>query len=450
MRTKPHIGIFGSYDVTSKGDLAILKSILTQLQETLPQSTTFTIFATAPQAVREIVKSEFPEVRVLPSRPRAGVARSNTDHTQGSTTLTGKLKRVASNIPIIYDPLVLTLHPRFWLQTLREVKNLDLLIIGGGGLLVDLYPRWPIYPLLFTAMAKLAHTPVMFYAVGAGPIKHFRGKIYFTIATNLSQAITVRDTRSFRTVQKMLVNKRKLHLAADPAFCLRQPQKRKTKSKEKPQIAISTVAIFRPGDWPTPNQRLYEIYTTRMAELAKTLADTLPAQITFFSTNCPQDLLTAADILKKVPLPEEHISLLSDCSLNGVCNFLPNTDLVIGTRLHSMILSAACGVPIIALSYQEKVETCCKDMGIADLVFPLNRLILGKEDDFRATLEEIVQNAQAILQNENAERERFTELAKQMCVKAKKSAQIALSLLRSNCSAAKDTKKDSKTTNFAN
>ncbi|GEM_PF-5464566 len=428
MKTRPHIGIFGSYDVTSKGDLAILKSILAQLKEALPQGSTFTVFATAPRAVQEVIEPEFPAARVLPSRPSAEPPQGSTSHPQNTSGLLGRLKRLVANTPILYDPLVLALHRRFWRQTFREIKNLDLLIIGGGGLLVDLYRRWPIYPLIFTAMAKAARTPVMFYAVGAGPIKHLRGRIYFSLAVNLSQAITVRDSRSFHVARKMLLNKSKLHLAADPAFCLYQPHK--TKGEGTPQIGISAVAIFRPGDWPTPNQRLYEAYTARMAELVKALTATLPVQITFFSTNCPQDLLTAADILKKANLPEERASLFADCSLSGLRDFLPKMDLVIGTRLHSLILSAASGVPIIALSYQEKVETCCRDMGVADLVFPLSRLIQGEEKVFAAMVEEITEKVGAILQGGSAQRERFVELATQMCFKAKKSAQIARSLLR--------------------
>lgn len=92
---------------------------------------------------------------------------------------------------------------------------------------MDLYRNWPIYPLIYALLAKSVDTPLMFYAVGAGPIQSWRGRFYLRLACRLSKNITFRDKESLDLVLHTLgIKKDKLLLSADPALCLNVEQQK--------------------------------------------------------------------------------------------------------------------------------------------------------------------------------------------------------------------------------
>ena len=115
------IGITGSYGGLNLGDEAILHSIIAQLRRDLPVE--ITVFSRDP----EDTKRRHGVERAVPVR---------------------KMSRA---------------------EAVPEVERLDLLVVGGGGILFDAEAR--IY-LREAQIAKEKGVPVMLYAVGAGPLKH--------------------------------------------------------------------------------------------------------------------------------------------------------------------------------------------------------------------------------------------------------------------------------------
>ena len=112
------IGITGSYGGLNLGDEAILHSMIAQLRRDLPVE--ITVFSRDP----EDTKRRHGVERAVPVR---------------------KMSRA---------------------EAAPEVERLDLLIVGGGGILFDAEAR--IY-LREAQIAKEKGVPVMLYAVGAGP-----------------------------------------------------------------------------------------------------------------------------------------------------------------------------------------------------------------------------------------------------------------------------------------
>jgi len=411
-------GIFGSYNASSQGDLAILESILSQITARFP-SAEITVFAFSPHFVQQALASRPFHVRVTAAHPSAEHAQPRRHPRQLSTSPPPAAKKQKSvkawfaSWPLLYDAFLLFRHASFWLQLFRRLRTLDVLLIGGGGLLVDLYPTWPLYPLLYTFLARLARTPVTFYAVGMGPVRSLRGKVYFAAALNLSQGISVRDGRSFVQARRLLFHPEKLIHAADPAFTLAVPQlahPKNRKTSTHPRVGISTVALYRPGDWPTPDAARYTLYIRRMADLVTAVANTLSAKVILFSTNCPKDLHTAHDIFRLAQpfIQERKIEIFPSCALRDLSAFLPTLDLVVGTRLHSLILALLHNVPILALSYQDKVAALCEDLDASDLVFSLQDLINEDKAASRHSQQQILAKITALLNNREAYRTRAT------------------------------------------
>src|SRR6185436_11118333 len=117
----PKIGITGSYGGLNLGDEAILQSMIEQLRRDVP-GVDVTVFSRNAEDTKRRHKVE----RAVPVR---------------------KLSRA---------------------EIVPEIERLDLLLVGGGGILYDADAQ--IY-LREVQVAKEQGVPVMLYAVGAGPLK---------------------------------------------------------------------------------------------------------------------------------------------------------------------------------------------------------------------------------------------------------------------------------------
>ncbi len=428
------IGIFGSYDIRSRGDLTILLGIISQIQRRFPGADV-TVFAFAPAAIAEIVQSRFARVRVLPARAGLTAHATKASATAAATPQprAPRLRTLLVTQPWVYDLLLLLRYARFWHRLREHARDLDLLLIGGGGLLVDLYVRWPLYPLLYSWLARSVGTPVMFYAVGVGPIRTARGRRYFRWAVQRSQGITVRDRYSYDQARQLLhVPPPRLVQAADPAFALEPVRPASPDARRRPRIGISTVAIYHPDIWPQPDPVRYQTYVQRMAALVAQIAHRHQAQVVLFSTNCPQDLITAEDIRRAAQpmLQRGTVDVFSPCSLDALFTELyPTLDLVLGTRLHSLILALIHDIPVVALAYQEKVAALGEELAMQDVTFPLTPLTDPHAPTPEATQEAILAAVDAVWTQRDAYRARVQAGVQRMRQMAERSVTMLADIL---------------------
>ena len=75
-------------------------------------------------------------------------------------------------------------------EVLPEVERLDLLVLGGGGILYDADARTYLREV---SLAREKRVPVMAYAIGAGPLNHAAAQA--AVRDNLADAtvVTVRE-----------------------------------------------------------------------------------------------------------------------------------------------------------------------------------------------------------------------------------------------------------------
>ena len=96
------------------------------------------------------------------------------------------------------------------------MQSLDLLILGGGGILYD---RDAETYLREVFLAQELGVPVMIYAISAGPLTLPTARQAVQKALNRSNIVTVRDRQGYRLLEDVGVT-REIHLTADPAFLL--------------------------------------------------------------------------------------------------------------------------------------------------------------------------------------------------------------------------------------
>ena len=161
------IGISGSYGGMNLGDEAILQSMMAQLRAAVPCEITVFSRDAKDTAARHKVEKAVP-VRDL-SRD----------------------------------------------EVRPEVAGLDLMILGGGGILYD--ESVAVY-LREVQIAQEHDVPVLVYAVSAGPLQDATARALVRDTLNRVDAVTVRERRARQLLEEIGV--RDIEVTADPAFLL--------------------------------------------------------------------------------------------------------------------------------------------------------------------------------------------------------------------------------------
>ncbi|WP_205600792.1 polysaccharide pyruvyl transferase family protein [Gracilibacillus sp. YIM 98692] len=336
------IGIVGNYGNNNKGDEAILEGILRQLEDVFGMDRAdIIVFSNQPEKTSE----------------QYGV-KSKRLYYKNHNAVSTMCKTMRKNA--------------------AAIKQLDLLIVGGGGIFMDLYGREAFLFGMYGWLAKLSRTPVVLYGVGAGPILTKTGKFLLRSLAHLSDLVTVRDPKSKQLLKEIGV-KSAVHVIGDPAFQMTPAQKQMledTDREERPvHIGVTAVPFYHKSYWPNEDIEQYERYVSGMAANLDALLETYPhCRIQFFSTKYPQDVWVTEDICSRMDMQEKCKIETNLTSPQKIVQFAADQDIVIGTRLHSLILALVSKTPVIAVSYHHKVRDFMEMIGMHSYTIGIEEL----------------------------------------------------------------------------
>lgn len=255
-------------------------------------------------------------------------------------------------------------------MALNKAKESDLLIIGGGGLFFDTFDRiLPIGVIRWSkalVLAKLANKPIMIYGLGIGPVRLKLSKLLLRFFLKEVDCIAVRDEESKELVNE-LIKKNVAHLTADPAISILNH----LDSLEEVRI-------------PFPKDKLliglclrqYKDFNTESKEVIDDLIMVLDqitskynAFIVLFPLESMESRYSSRDqelldnIRRNIGNSDNVILISEPCNYRKMMGIISRMDLIIGMRLHSLIFSAAFGVPMYGIIYDPKVKNFLDRMG---------------------------------------------------------------------------------------
>lgn len=230
------------------------------------------------------------------------------------------------------------------------------LILGGGGVLMDLYKRdLPIYGTAIL-ISKLLRNKVMTLGVGAGPVNTKLGALLLNIILRLTDKITVRDELSKNVLERY--TKKKVRVVSDLAFFMPATNYKDIKNSnehDKIKIGITTLPYYSDVYWPKHDETKYIKYINNLNKTIQKISNNKVVEFYLFSTKYPEDVFSSED-LYKINNNKNVKIIREELSAHALKDFMQNLDLVIGTRLHSLILATSIEKPIVAISYHKKVE----------------------------------------------------------------------------------------------
>ncbi len=318
------VGIVGSYGGLNLGDEAILQSILAQLRKSLPAAEV-TVFSRDPADTLK----------------RHGVERA---------IAVRQLSRA---------------------EVTREVERLNLLVLGGGGILFDSEARTFLREVL---IAEERGIPVMVYAVSAGPLDGRESREAVRQALDGAALITVRERRAQALLEELGVHA-EIRVTADPAVLLQaEPLSTQALKKEgiEGQLLVGMSVREPGGAAPDINQ---DSYHAVMANAADFMVDRFNADILFIPFE-RGDLQHSHAVIAQMLRARRASVLKGEYTPGQMITLMRHLGLAVGMRLHFLIFAALAGVPFVALPYAEKVRGFLDTLGLETP--PLHQVNAGR------------------------------------------------------------------------
>ncbi|HZX68844.1 MAG TPA: polysaccharide pyruvyl transferase CsaB [Candidatus Elarobacter sp.] len=244
--------------------------------------------------------------------------------------------------------------PRMDLGRVRAaVDRADVVLSGGGGLLQNVTSlKSLIYYTGVIRSAVRAGKPTMIFAQSIGPLDFWGRHIVRAFCRGVAAA-TVRDERS-RALLASLLPGVPIERSADPVF-LFEP------SGEPLDLAAEGLAgdggplvVVSVRKWQSA-----ESTAKALAGIVDRLAGTYGARVAFLPMGGQSDAEVATTIIRRCASTPV---LLPDYPLAQAAQVIGHASLVIGMRLHALIIAARLGVPFLALPYDPKVSALLEDL----------------------------------------------------------------------------------------
>ncbi|MDI3257073.1 MAG: polysaccharide pyruvyl transferase CsaB [Kyrpidia sp.] len=243
----------------------------------------------------------------------------------------------------------------------RQLKKADLLVMGGGGLLQDVTsPRSILYYLGVVQMAKWLNKPVVFYAQGFGPVRRPLSRWLIRRTLNDIDLITVRDEGSRDDFLRTGVSRPPLLVTADPAMAIDTARVDGAMGRailDRHRVPASRVAVVSVREWTTAKVP----YKKFFAQGLKRLIDR-GWHVVFIPMQHPKDLKPSKEIARRLGSGATVIE--TPMTVFDILNVIKAAQMVVGMRLHSLILAALLAVPAVAFSYDQKIERFAGRVGI--------------------------------------------------------------------------------------
>ncbi len=226
-----------------------------------------------------------------------------------------------------------------------------MLLLGGGTLIQDgTSTKSLLYYLYIIRIAQLFGKKIMLYSNGIGPLDESNRGITKKILNRVN-LITLRDKISLDELEKTGVNKPAIILTADSAFCIDCENTPGIENYKK-QCEIPDgkkyfcIAVRN-------HNKLSENFCEYMAKACDYICEKYDCYPVFLPFQKKND----SEITEMVRKMMKNKSGIADTEydVSVLLDFMSDSQLCIGMRLHSLIYSAICKIPLIGLVYDPKV-----------------------------------------------------------------------------------------------
>ncbi|MEW9671326.1 polysaccharide pyruvyl transferase family protein [Ammoniphilus sp. 3BR4] len=254
----------------------------------------------------------------------------------------------------------------------ESIAKVDMVVIGGGHLLIDNYLNFPIGINNIIKEARLSKTPVIFALVGAkGPWSKAAKKVFLE-ALEYAKYISVRDSDSRDFLISIDHNlKDKVVALSDPALFVNEMNRYETKNHSQKKVGLG---IMDPNEMRRHSNFHWsrQDSTTWWTTLAKKLT-AFGYNVNIFTNGAPTDNGFVEYFIKRELANVKGISFLDyPTNYKDVLATIQQQDLVVAQRLHACLPSISLMKNTFGIVWDKKLESNFKELGLNDYIIDFN------------------------------------------------------------------------------
>jgi len=264
------------------------------------------------------------------------------------------------------------------LRRIWEIKTSNLFILGGGGLLKDYghdsssLKTW----LRLLNLANKLNIKTVLCAIGVENIRYDESRKLLKDALDKVDLITVRD-RNSKDILIDIGVKNEVKIVTDPVVLLANINTSKIKDIVMvPQIIICVRHWFDKGFYIEKSE-INENFILSLSIAADFLVEQYNANIEFIplrTTSYDDDRIVAKQVVSYMSHKDRTHIHSRVPAVNDFIEIAKQSSLVIGMRLHSLILGTTIGVPVIGLVYMPKVRGYMDSIGQSEYSLDLETI----------------------------------------------------------------------------
>ena len=245
------------------------------------------------------------------------------------------------------------LNTKGLLNLVRAIRQADIIVFVGGGLLQDAHSTKLIQHCAFIAsVAKVMNKPVMSFGIGAGPIKSAQGVKLSNLFLHANDVLYCRDSYSVEYIQQ--------HLAPQPDTIKQGYDSIFLQGQQPADTARQKVVGLCYRHWPGLEQ-------STLLRLTQQLTDNEYAVV--FMPYEKSDIALYHSLKQQFG---DKIQLSTEQNIAATLGTISALHGLISMRLHANLLAILAGVPCVALSYDPKLSSVLASVGYGQNVLPLS------------------------------------------------------------------------------
>jgi len=261
----------------------------------------------------------------------------------------------------------------FLITAFRTIRPFDLLIVSGGGQLLDVWGPWAFPYTLFkwVFLARLAGVKCRFLNVGAGPLDHGLSRWFVRRALLLAEHVSLRDADSQALLRKIGFHG-EAEVAADSVYSLtiHETRKRQVPRPTDPTVGLSPMAYGDPRVYWQKSQDAYTNLIRTLSSFGSWLTQH-DYRLTLFSTDVWFDSQVIHELERELKSSASRaipgrISRPPVFTFDDLISQMVPMEYVITCRFHGVVFAHLLNKPVLALSHHPKVLTLMTDLGLQE------------------------------------------------------------------------------------
>ncbi len=398
--SRKKIGLMGPFGYGNLGDAAIQEAMIQHIRRYYPNAEIYGFSLNTEDTEKRHGIPSFPITRMSwleEDRQKKGLRQRISNWMRSHPLpILQKSERWIMRAPI---------ELRLITNAFNHLKDLDILIISGGGQLDDYWggggPWSHPYTLLkYALLSKLRKCKFFIVSVGAGPLDAKLSQLFTRATLNLADYRSYRDESSKRFIEQIGF-KRDDPVYPDLAHSLDincYNQEKAVHTNHQKVVGIGPIGFFKLESWPEYDPEIYAAYLAKMCAFVTWLIQEQYA-ILFLPGEAFYDQLVIADLKEAliqngVSIGKEQLIDREILTLEDLIQSIAITDFVVASRFHNVLLSQLMEKPVLAISYQAKIDSLMLNTDQSKYCLPIATFGV---DDLKARFNALKENQEKII-----------------------------------------------------